>query len=390
MAEHFTLDPAFYDIAREKWVVKLKFIQQGQLNFGTGFFINLPDVNFHVILTAGHNLIDSKGNPSEGLRIEQLPGDQPQPNMQDLRTHVCPEYQNFPDSANLENDYGIILVPKANDVPSRGFGFAVKLGHVDLQNASLEMCGYRAGSEPGNLDTSNGKCKGSGNGRLTYEITTEKGLSGSPVFMPYKGHETVVAIHNNAPRKEGTGSRGARLNTRVLQQIFKWTGSVYENQSLRVCDNEAPPEGWVRLGKEGLDTTFDIFPAYAPTPNVNNNPLYVFRHRSPPGWPQSSKERWVLWDVVQKSVRLTNHLQEFCFPRIVRDKKNEGGVRIVMTTLGGRMSNLMEFRMNCEEIAEEDKEMGHLDTPEISIERHFGNKQARFNSFRFEKGEGGT
>jgi len=134
----------------------------------------------------------------------------------------------------------------------------------------------------------------------------------------------------------------------------------------------------VRLGYEGLETSFDVFPAYAPTSALTKTPLYVFRFRLPPGWPHPKDERWVLWDVVRQGVTLTSTLQEFCFSRIVRDqRKNPGAFRIVLAKLEGTMGELVELRMQATDIREQDIEMGELDTPEISFEKYLKGKETK-------------
>ena len=113
----------------------------------------------------------------------------------DLRVFVSASYKMKPNHSNAENDYGAILIPKeTSDAPARGFGFALKLGHDNLRKYNMDVSGYRVNSESGKPATSTGRRIGCRENQLEYQIQTEKGLSGSPVFMPYEGHETVVAI----------------------------------------------------------------------------------------------------------------------------------------------------------------------------------------------------
>jgi hypothetical protein len=57
------------------WIIKLQFHKDGKQASGTGFYCNIPDASHDVILTAGHNLIDSTGKLTSNLKI--LPGDIP-------------------------------------------------------------------------------------------------------------------------------------------------------------------------------------------------------------------------------------------------------------------------------------------------------------------------
>lgn len=111
-----------------------------------------------------------------------------------LEAFLSASYKKKPSHGNMENDFGAILVPKSSDLKPRGFGFALKLGHDNLLDEDLDISGYRVSSEPGQPITSTGPCIGCQENQLEYDVLTEKGLSGSPVFMPYKGHETAVAI----------------------------------------------------------------------------------------------------------------------------------------------------------------------------------------------------
>lgn len=167
--------------------------------YGTGFYINIPDAEKHVILTAGHNLIDADGNKSQELVILQpskgkLSRDEIDPASKDLEFFISSSYRKKPSSTNAENDYGAILVHKRNEPSHRGFGFALKLGHDDLGDDHLNISGYRGDTRPGKPVTSTGTCTRCWKNQLEYKIQTEKGLSGSVVFTAYKGHDTAIAI----------------------------------------------------------------------------------------------------------------------------------------------------------------------------------------------------
>ncbi|KAL1981988.1 hypothetical protein VTN96DRAFT_1954 [Rasamsonia emersonii] len=279
-----------------------------------------------------------------------------------------------------------------------GFGFALKLGHDNLRGDDLDVSGYRVDSTPGQPETSAGRCIGCHADQLEYNVLTQQGLSGSPVFMPYKGHETAVAIHNNGPKRRGRGSRGTRLNETVLGEIFRWVGVGYAQKSLKVFNPQAPPEGlylrfppdqeyaWVRLGAAGLETSFDILPAYAPPTSADSTspppPLYVFRFRPPPGWPgDKKKKRWVLWDVVRQGVTLTDTLQDFCFPQIIPDK-NPDMFRIVLDNKqGGPLGQLVELRMQATKITPQDIKLGAVDTPEVSFGKYLRGKKEKVGTW---------
>ena len=218
-----------------------------------------------------------------------------------------------------------------------------------------------------------------------------KVLSNTILFFGSKRYSNRYLLPSNTgPERRGRGGRGTRLNEKVLEEIFGWAKVRYENKSLKILNPKAaPPQGSylrflpdqkygrVQLGYEGLETSFDIFPAYAPTPNGQDGSLYVFRFRLPPGWPRPKEERWVLWDVVWERVALTSTLQGFCFPRLVRARKeNPDAFRIVLAKPGDTMVKLMELRMQATDIKGQDIEMEGLDSPEISFEKHRKGKKA--------------
>ena len=57
----------------------------------------------------------------------------------------------------------------------------------------LMIGGYREG-RAGSLVLTSGKSREVHEEQLKYNILTEQGLSGSPIFMAYNGVETVIGI----------------------------------------------------------------------------------------------------------------------------------------------------------------------------------------------------
>ncbi|KAF3928332.1 hypothetical protein AA313_de0209995 [Arthrobotrys entomopaga] len=181
---------------RNEWIVKLKFQQEGNTFYGTGFYLNIPDTTSNVIVTAGHNLISgNKFETFESKNIEILQPNGNSTNEKITGVFIAESYRQDPSSKNAKNDYGAIITERSEGVTTaKGFGFSLKLGHEELRGRPLEVVGYRVGSIPGLPDTSSGHCVRSWPGQIEYEVTTEKGFSGSPVFLPCKGHEVAVAI----------------------------------------------------------------------------------------------------------------------------------------------------------------------------------------------------
>ncbi|EJT69011.1 hypothetical protein GGTG_13408, partial [Gaeumannomyces tritici R3-111a-1] len=90
-------------------VILTKPLGQGNVSWGTGFFLNLPASPYSVILTAGHNLISESGHPVEDLTILRNPGPN-RPVNYSSEVKICSNYKAQPGPANRVNDYGAILL----------------------------------------------------------------------------------------------------------------------------------------------------------------------------------------------------------------------------------------------------------------------------------------
>ncbi|PWY74493.1 hypothetical protein BO94DRAFT_589175 [Aspergillus sclerotioniger CBS 115572] len=401
---------------REDWVVRLKFKQDGEPDekVGTGFFLNIPGAEWYVILTAGHNLVDKSGHPSKDLIIERHKHKYPIEPL-DIPPFVCPLYHRERGEQGPDHDYGVILVRRQFETNKNlrkaldldlGFGFALNLAYENLESKTLELTGFFPHEEDKTgrkvqskeqelepLSTSSGECRIARESHLEYDITTDKGLSGSPVFMPYNGHETVVAVHNNGPARRGKGSTGARINATVLKQIFEWANLSQHHKALKAASDKSEPDplylhfppyedlAWVHWGKEGMNTAFDVFPAYAPTPLVDVSMLHVFQHVPPPDWPEARKDQqWVLWDVMAKGVTLTDTLQQFCFVELKQSKKGKM-FTVVVRLEGGRDQSMACLVVNGDDITELDRETDTFDGSNVSLEKYIKNLPLKYNTF---------
>lgn len=153
--------------------------------------MNIPGVKKNFILTAGHNLISEE--PHTDLKI-QLFGSEEYINIPNEDIRVNSVYAATPKEISAEHDYGVILLPK--DIkPPGDFGFSLPLGVANRLDCELSVTGYPATNNAG-IVTSSGRAVNPiiRKNQLEYIIETEAGLSGSPVWVGYKGHPTVVAI----------------------------------------------------------------------------------------------------------------------------------------------------------------------------------------------------
>jgi V8-like Glu-specific endopeptidase len=181
-------------------VVKLNFYKDGKPAVGTGFFINIPDSPYEVILTAGHNLYTKMKTFTTQVTICL-----PHPNRLSAEPYtigpipaehikLSAEYLKDPNLA--EADYGVILIPYTGKGDRRGLGFKMMHAFTELRGEAT-VSGYRQETLPGRPVMSTGVIltNESTEDRLVYEAPTEQGISGSPVWITYKiGETAVVAV----------------------------------------------------------------------------------------------------------------------------------------------------------------------------------------------------
>ncbi|UKZ77548.1 hypothetical protein TrVFT333_005271 [Trichoderma virens FT-333] len=411
---------------RQKWIVKLQFKQNGEIREGNGFYVNMPHPTHHVILTAGHNLAGVK---QEDLVINPAPKNA---SSSMTKCYVSPAYlkkyteaqerqnkspakqvkNNKATQEQEDNDFGVILVGKNPKNPYLGFGFALKLGHDALDKANLDFTGCKEADDNGGDDdenqisdlknpkleafTSEGKCIACLPNQLEYDMETEKGLSGAPVVMTHKNHDTAVAIHNYGPL-DGRKSRGTRINEKLLDEVYGWIQIGFYDKALQASMTNMSPlrerlylvftpdsnRAVVRLGyDQEMVTKFDILPAYAPPSNYGfpNDFRYAFRLKSPTG--KLLEDRWVFWNAARQTVSLTRNLRDFCFASLLEDKIRKPGepeknsdetvfyVHVEMQNDQKESTELKELRMRAADLTESDLVLDSLETSEVFFERH--------------------
>lgn len=187
------LDFADFDVIRN-WVVKLSFVQGKNKKSGSGFFINLPDVEKkHIILTAAHNLI-----APDGTRMTDVVVTYNNPDGRIKKDPVPPEDiyvgKNYVEG-NPEVDYGVICIPKSSSNDHRGFGFSMKLAFAERFEGNVYVSGFQFGTIDGfpvtSTDPGGCECQPTW---VEYEATTQKGISGSVVWIEYRKTQMAVAI----------------------------------------------------------------------------------------------------------------------------------------------------------------------------------------------------
>ena len=197
------------------WVVKLTFEKvinnRTECLTGSGFFLNLPNINQHVILTAAHNLISNgirtlnlkviynnpfqidQNNPDKVIfaddkkpAIIEIPVDNTD---QSNSVHICRAY-----NLGIRCHYAVICIPRISEGP-RGFGFSIKFAHKKFFNGNVHVSGFKGTMmktlRPFTCPASNMTYQEQ---YIMYQVKTEAGMSGSPVWVEYKGYPTVIAV----------------------------------------------------------------------------------------------------------------------------------------------------------------------------------------------------
>jgi V8-like Glu-specific endopeptidase len=179
-------------------VVKLCFYKNRRKAYGTGFFINIPDSPYEVILTAGHNLYTQMKTFTTEVTVLL-----PHPNRLSAEPytigpipaeHIKLSADYLKDPNLSEADYGVILIPYTGKQDRRGLGFKMIYAFTELRGEAT-VSGYREDTPPGRPVMSTGVIltNESTENQLVYGAPTEQGISGSPVWITYKIGEVAVA-----------------------------------------------------------------------------------------------------------------------------------------------------------------------------------------------------
>ncbi|KAL3446075.1 hypothetical protein BJX65DRAFT_279991 [Aspergillus insuetus] len=314
------------------WIVKLRFSQTATSEAeGTGFYINARDATCDIILTAAHNLIGTDGETSRNLTILASDGSKTLVKQQDVL--ISESYARRPHDTNADNDWGVIFCGHDSRRRHSGFGVNAILDDVValeelLRHTSISVNGYAANSElgsPSHSSNAGGKCYGMK--LLKYTAPTDRGMSGSPVWVACDGFETAIGIHAYAPENGRKENRGVRLTTKILTEVYKRSNLGYLDKSLKVKDYsdsrglylrfaEYCEHARVRLGRTGLATAFDILPVVM-TPGTQRA-KFAFRFRTPASWGSKHGSQWVCWDATLNKVTLMQKLHPMCFVELIR------------------------------------------------------------------------
>ena len=250
-----------------KWIASLQIeYEKGKPPMpGTAFEMHTPFRNTRVILTAGHCVWDQGFYPRVTMTF---PGCKPV--VVDLgNCYVSPKYH---DTKNKDHDYALIHLPGEGN---EGFGWSTELTDKELMDCCAFICGHPGDKPEGTQWKSEGRITDVTQHRLSYEIDTSWGQSGSPIYIDKEDY-TAVGVHGYGD--EGKPNHGPRLNLDMLSDLIRGIsvpkmlnsvlyGGIYVRcDGLNVVQCTANRSGTVsaRCGV-GDDGEFFIYPILKPS-----------------------------------------------------------------------------------------------------------------------------
>ncbi len=187
----------------------------GEQLSGTGFMVS-P----RTVITAGHCVF----LPSFGgwvARVDVVPGhngrDRP---YSTVTTTEFRSVRGWTEELSREFDYAAILLPPGQGLPELGhLGYAV-YDEASLLGAYLNVAGYPIDKPEGTLWWAARASKAVRRGAIVYDLDTEAGQSGAPVWrLDAQGRRLVVGIHTNG---KAQGNSATRITDEVFANIQRW------------------------------------------------------------------------------------------------------------------------------------------------------------------------
>ncbi|KAF2965994.1 hypothetical protein GQX73_g7584 [Xylaria multiplex] len=418
---------------KKTFIVKLTFNQPTACS-GTGFFVNIPRPNVEgdkkertmfprIILTAAHNLIGNDKQLSRDLEIEYCVANDRDDKesfanntmkVTNDQIFISEKYKDNPGPHNSMHDWGFLIL--GEEPYPRGFGLSLLFSLTDqdmsersllrrvLQKNGVHILGH---SDAGDNQITSGPGIISTTGEIEYEAETKKGISGSPVWVPYEGLATVIAIHAYGPERSRR-SRGTRISFGLLQELYSQARLVYFSRALKAVRVPIPKPGVVNYfpkgvylhfpcinsrakvhyGNIGLHTTFDIIPALThPSPSATVQHAFLLHEAGGNG---NDKMRWVLWNVETNKVTAIDHIHPACLVELIPGKQSTKSFQVAIPKVTGKNKTVI-LLLGAQRLQIEDEELG---IPAVSSEVSMVEincmqvppklKDHQFNHFRFE------
>ncbi len=182
---------------------------------GTGWFAG-PNT----IVTAAHNIISPSSN-ARAQRIHVFPGRDA--DIAPFGQHVSSNFAvhaRWAEARDINYDFGVIRLQEPVGQRAGWFGMSA-LNDAKLQNMILNNAGYPSDQRVGSLWFDSGRVIGTQPNMILYDLETQSGQSGSPVFFrDEKDDRYCVAIHAYGGVD---ANRGVRITREVISLIQQWS-----------------------------------------------------------------------------------------------------------------------------------------------------------------------
>ncbi|KAF5981173.1 hypothetical protein FBULB1_4885 [Fusarium bulbicola] len=284
---------------------------------GNGFFVNIPGQDKAIIFTAGHNLMDENGKRTQNLRAwwsdlgEQSKGVE----ILENDTRVSKVFSTKPNEESAIDDFGIIMIPKNNKdrPPKTAFGFALRLAEEERLEGICNISSYLTTAKPGEPPTRS-------TGRFVNPILKQHQL------------EYLTVPSNYGPKRKSPkyGSRGSRIDMKMMREIMEWTG-VYKRAVAIIAQplgrKQPPPPlplcmAWSEQDKvlrvhvqddtepTAEEATFEALPVFSAAMLLGKEPKEEIGFAQVDKRPNAAKDamRWVSWNFDWNNVSFASAL----------------------------------------------------------------------------------
>ena len=182
------------------------------IRYGTGFLIN-P----RLVLTAAHNLVGSNGMYADKIKVS--PGYSLSSNSQYQWSQRFQTSSAYAYDRSIANDYGVIFLDNSFQGNLGHFGLST-YDDIRIKNFYLNIAGYpRFKSYSHRLYHQWGKSKSLSSEYIEYDMDTEVGFSGAPVFIGLEDKWIAVGIHSKGNIR---GNKSVRVNSKMIKSVKKW------------------------------------------------------------------------------------------------------------------------------------------------------------------------
>lgn len=191
----------------------------GGTTFGTGWFIDSK-----TIVTAGHNILGEEGEGVTSItillhRFKDEPSLVKIPFSQVKRPFLPTEFEQNPESYS-DFDYAVICLNEPVDIGETYF-LIKNLDDAALDNREVVVSGYQGGTTQffakGKITLNSSSYPN----LLLYQIDTDDGQSGGPVWFNEGNEFVAIGIHTGTTRDEDYNV-AIRINQQVENNINTW------------------------------------------------------------------------------------------------------------------------------------------------------------------------